>query len=381
MFSSAEYTAPLRGRDYWNEVCTPEYVEWSDWWGTLSYDDKLALCESIDLAYESHDNERITLMRMAQAWQDHHGIVKYKPEYQTSEARNVVRHGIIVTSTPTIQVELPSAVGDADAAMQLIWPDAPVCCDVITNFDEPTYYQEIKIMVQLGSHIALEGPPSVGKDTAVEQLAAEMSQPLVTIGGDGGFRTSDLKGTQQLINGTTYFEVGDYVAAAVNGWWVLITEVNAADPSALMYINRQLAAPYVVNLNGRSFPVHPNFRLFVSYNHGLVGTKPLPQSFKDRFFSVKIPFFTHNALHKRLIAMGMPDTNEYATVTVFGMAMWAAYESGLMRYQVTTRRLIDAVKLIKVGGYDVKKALRAAVLNSIDSPIEYKAAEQVLNNL
>lgn len=173
---------------------------------------------------------------------------------------------------------------DVELTSKMRWPDTPSILMPMANFDEPSWYANMRAMVQCGSHIALEGPPSVGKDTAVEQLAAEIGVPLVTIGGDGGFRTKDLVGAQQIVNGTSFYDVGDYVAAAVNGWWVLLTEVNAADPSALMYINRQLAAPYVVNIGGKSFPVHPNFRLFVTYNHGLAGTKPLPQSFKDRFF-------------------------------------------------------------------------------------------------
>jgi MoxR-like ATPase len=246
----------------------------------------------------------------------------------------------------------------------------------------------MKAMVARGKHIALSGPPGVGKDTAVIQLAAEEGRPLVTIGGDAGFRRRDLVGTPHIANGSSYFEVAEYAAAVVNGWWVLLTEVNAADADALMFINAQLASPYIVTVSGKAYPVHPDFRLFVSYNPGLTGTKPLPQSFKDRFFSVKVPFFSFTQLKSILQAHGMPEADSINNeawpnmIVRFGIQMWDAYTRGQMRYQITTRRLIDAtVLMLDSIEPDVKSALRAAVIAAIDSPVEASTAESILRSL
>lgn len=266
----------------------------------------------------------------------------------------------------------------------LRWPDAPPFIKEMENFDTPRWFGLMRQMVSRGKHIALEGPPGVGKDTAVQQLAAQEGKVLVTIGGDAGFRRRDLVGTAHISNGSSRFEVGEYVTAAIKGWWVLLTEVNAADPDALMYINAQLAPPYIVTIQGRAYPVHPDFRIFVSYNHGLIGTKPLPQSFKDRFFSVKVPFFTEAGLRNRLEALGMSLKPEYelanSIVVQFGLQMWESHLRGQMRYQITTRRLSDALILIDLG-YPAKEALRKAVVSAIDSPVESKAAEKVLDTV
>lgn len=283
------------------------------------------------------------------------------------------------------------------------WPQCPPLCEPMPNFREPSWFQVMKAMVAQGKHIALSGPPGVGKDTAVIQLASEEGRPLVTIGGDAGFRRRDLVGTAHIVNGSSYIEVGEYAAAAINGWWVLLTEVNAADADALMYINAQLAAPYIVTISGKAYPVHPDFRIFVSYNPGLVGTKPLPQSFKDRFFSIQVPFFTADGLRKVLEAHGLPKVDEVRKpemqhtdwqgnitwditwveqIIKFGTAMWEAYEAGRMRYQITTRRLIDATVLMNEGIVDsFSEAIKAAVLAAIDSPVEYKAAQEVLKSI
>ena len=207
----------------------------------------------------------------------------------------------------------------------------------------------------------------------------------MTIGGDAGFRRRDLVGTAHISNGTSRFEVGEYAAAAVNGWWVLLTEVNAADPDALMYINAQLAPPYVVTIQGRAYPVHEDFRIFVSYNHGLIGTKPLPQSFKDRFFSIKATFFTKSQLTRRLQSMGMnflPENERSNGIIIdFGIKMWEAHKNGQMRYQVTTRRLADALLLVNLNEQDAESAIEAAVIAAIDSPVETRAADRVLSDL
>lgn len=299
--------------------------------------------------------------------------------------------------------------------MQMRWPQAPPMIEVMENFDKPVWYDRMRKMVKLGRHISIASPPGVGKDTAVQQLAAEMGMPLVTIGGDAGFRRRDLIGSPQMTNGTSYFNVAEYVAAVVNGWWVLLTEVNAADADALMYINTQLAPPYIAGIEGKAYGVHPDFRLFITYNPGLVGTKPLPQAFKDRFYSIKLGFFTESQLRRRLEAMGMnsehevvirevatgemkrvPRTKLGATdgaedgynwwkwseeIVKFGMQLWEAHERGQVRYQVTVRRLFDAVALVQEYNVDYKEALKDAVIGAIDSPVEAKVAEDILKKL
>lgn len=278
---------------------------------------------------------------------------------------------------------------------QMRWPTAPPILKKKDFFRKPSWFEGMRAMVKLGRHISLASPPGVGKDTAVEQLAAEHGVPLVSEGGDAGLRKKDLVGTQEMVNGTTVFNVAEFAAAAVNGWWASVTEVNAADPDVLLLINKIVETPNIINIHGKMYPVHPNFRLFITYNPGLVGTKPLPQSFKDRFYSIKLSFLGMNELHQRLIAHGMPEETLLVNgdpiskqgwtdqVVKYGMAMWEAHESGRMRYQITVRRLNDAVALMNMEttGGNVKKALRMAVVGAIDSPVEAKVAEKILGEV
>jgi hypothetical protein len=268
---------------------------------------------------------------------------------------------------------------------QIRWPQAPPLVESMGDkFRKPAYFDTMRKMVRLGRHIALQGPPGVGKDTAVQELAAQEGVPLVTVGGDAGFRRRDLVGSAQIAMGQSFLDVAEYAAAVVNGWWCVLSEVNAADADALLYINTQLAAPYVITIAGKAYPVHPNFRLFITYNAGLIGTKPLPQSFKDRFYSIQIPFFNSVQLRSILTAHGMPSHEPWSAMIIsYGLKLWEAHERGQIRYQVTSRRLMDAIALMNSGmvGDDVKRALDLAVVASIDNPLEAKVAKQVLSQV
>ena len=272
----------------------------------------------------------------------------------------------------------------------LLWPDAPPMCEKFDGFRKPADYATITAMVKLGKHISLEGPPGTGKSTAVEEMAVQFSKPLVSVGASAGLRKRDLIGTQEIVNGTSKFAVAEFAAAVVNGWWCKIDEVNAADPDVIMLLNSLTASPYTINIHGMQYPVHQEFRLFVTYNYGLVGTKPLPQSFKDRFYPIKWTFPSEAMLRKILIAHGMPvqDSNDpnvpnwTSYVLAFAQRMWDAHVRGQMRYQISTRRLIDAVALMNAGlCSEVKHALKMAVIQCIDAPMERKAANQILGGL
>jgi nitric oxide reductase NorQ protein len=258
------------------------------------------------------------------------------------------------------------------------WPSPPPFIESMEDkFRKPSWYDTMRVMTDCGRHIALSGPPGVGKDTCVQELAAREGRILVTIGGDGGFRRRDLIGNMQIAAGHSFLDVAEYAAAVVNGWWVLLTEVNAADADALLFINAQLAAPYIITIAGKAYPVHPDFRLFVTYNPGLTGTKPLPQSFKDRFFSIKIPFFNIAELKRVLVAHGAYDDDSTNKIAQFGVDVWRLHERGQVRYQITSRRLMDASVLVQ-NGIDVKEALSLAVVGSIDSPVESDVVSRLL---
>ena len=344
-------------------------------------------------------NRSAWLMRQCDKWFDN---IRVNTEWgDPNRAVNFHYVDVIPQAPKAVGKSIDKKDDNEEIVSELEWPQVPPIIDTMENFQKPSWFEMMATMVNNGSHISLSGPPGVGKDTAVEQLAAREGRPLVAVSGDAGFRRRDLVGTTELFNGASYFSVAEYAAAVVNGWWVLITEVNAADADALLFINSQLAPPYIINIHGKAYPVHKDFRLFVSYNPGLAGTKPLPPAFKDRFFPTKLGFFSEHELTMRLRAWGLPqqaaDDNytmidEGGEVTTaswpkhlikFGMEMWSAHQDkGQMRYQISVRRLIDAITLMRTGATaDIFTAMKAAVIDTIDSQVEAKVAERILREV
>ena len=303
--------------------------------------------------------------------------VTYEPNVSIQamvHATNIVAAPVQATGTAPASAE----VGE----MQFVFQSPASVPAKMDEFIKPNFYERMSAMVSAGRHVALYGPPSTGKDTAVQQLANQEGKRLVTIGGDVGFRKRDLAGSVQISNGVSYFEVAQGARAMIEGDWLLISEVNGADPDALMFLNAALAAPYTVTLAGKTFPVNPNFRLFVTYNLGLIRTKPLPPAFIDRFHSIKVDALTQHQIKTRLQShLGDTSIPEYQIDWIVGFTQHLVemQEDGNIRFYATLRRLLDVAKLMEAG-YDAKKAVEWGMLDSINSPVERKTAELAFRN-
>lgn len=278
----------------------------------------------------------------------------------------------------------------------VVWPDVPPQLTPHPNFVEPKYYRTMKQMVRAGRHIRLAGPPSVGKDTAIKQLAYESGKPLVSLNGSS-LRERHMTGARaQDSSGRSYFLPSSFAHAVVFGFWANITEVNAAESDVLLWLNSITEEPFTIVLNGRMYPVHKEFRLFISYNPGALGTRPLPASLSDRFFPIKLDFHNESTLRKVLQANGMPesdliqDTNSnYIDWTQcllkYTLKLWDLHSEGKTKYQVTVRRCMDVCELMKsfrddgIDGF--KNAIRSALISAIDNPLDAKEAEKLLREL
>ena len=319
------------------------------------------------------------LRRMA-LYCDNFSLTSKGVTYTDVVPQTVIQHA----ETVDAKIAATQATGPTDHAPVIRWPGVPMVADRMENFCKPSWYPRMKMMVEAGRHIMLKGPPGIGKSTAIEQLAAECGKPLVNVASDAGLRRRDLVG-HQLVNGANFL-AAEYVAAAVNGWWAKVDDANAAEPDALMYLNHQLAPPFQVSYYGKSAPVHPDFRLFITYNPGLVGTKPLPPALQDRFFPVKLEFSNAQRLRTLLEANGMPKRDDNLASAVgdwtdlivnYGVACWEQHVKGRCRYQITPRRLMDATTLIK-SGENPKDALEASVVDMVDNLAEARVLKETL---
>ncbi len=270
--------------------------------------------------------------------------------------------------------------GTAKSSTDIVVPPAPNIPDLKTKYEffhKPTYFGRLASKVtQHKLHVSLSGPPGIGKSVAFEVLAIQNIMPLVNINADAGLRA------RQLVGGMTdlgRFEMAQFAAAVVNGWWAKIDEANGADPDAIIFLNSILAPPYQVNINGRSYSVHPNFRLCITYNPGLIGTKPLPDSLKDRLYPFRVKFPETSQLEKMLKGNGLPiEDVKVQQMIIFAAALAKAREEGRCKFDITLRRLIDAWTDVQ-DGFSVYDALYNACVDRIDNVVDAAAVKTVLD--
>lgn len=277
---------------------------------------------------------------------------------------------IVYRAPEGLQAQAPK---EPDLEARLKFPDAPELPKANPKYQMPEWYGRMKAALDAGKHASLAGPPGIGKSSAPEHYFIKRGQPFVVVNGDAGFRRRDIEGTTEIQQGTTFFLVAEFAAAAINGWGCILNEVNAADPDALLFINGILEVPNMVNVHGKAYPVHPDFRLVVTYNPGLVGTKPLPQAFKDRFFPIKLSFPGAEFLRALVVAKtGVSTSAGYmGRLLKYAADCWVLHEKGTLRYQISPRRLFDAVFLLESGiASDLETAIKQGIIEAVDSPAD-----------
>lgn len=260
-------------------------------------------------------------------------------------------------------------VDDFDVTLK--FPPTPPVGKANPKYQMPTWHKRMVAALESGRHVAIAGPPGIGKSTAPEQYFIGKNQPFVVVNGDAGFRRRDIEGSTEIHPGVgSYFKVAEFAAAAINGWGCILNEVNAADPDALMWINGILEVPHMINVHGKAYKVHKDFRLVVTYNPGLIGTKALPQAFKDRFFPIKLGFPPREFLKRLLVAKGgMAEHAGYGErLMTYAEDAWDMHVKGNLRYQISPRRLFDVVFLMDSGvTRDLDEAVKQAIVDAVDS--------------
>lgn len=81
----------LKGVAYDREVCTQEFLDWKKEWQAMSTEEKIHHAEELGVEWEQHETARINLMRAGLAVREHLEIDKYKPQYQSRNARASIR--------------------------------------------------------------------------------------------------------------------------------------------------------------------------------------------------------------------------------------------------------------------------------------------------
>lgn len=147
---------------------------------------------------------------------------------------------------------------------------------------------------------ALEGETAAAKTTAILWVAHQLNQPVIRLNLNGQTDTGELIGRfvpddRPDARSGWRFQEGAIPQAMRNGWWVILDEMNLAEPQVLERLNPVLEEPASLVLSegdGTSFGpggdivVHPSFQLFATLNPAeYAGRSSLSPAFRDRWTS------------------------------------------------------------------------------------------------
>lgn len=146
-----------------------------------------------------------------------------------------------------------------------------------------------------GENVILSGGTGVGKTTHILQLAARIGQPVLRINFNGETRMSDLVGKVQVINGETRWVDGVLPMAMRHGYWLILDEIDFAEPAVLSLLHPVLEEDSMLVLkenNGEIIHRHPKCRIFATANSiggmqerssSYAGTTEMNEAFLDRW--------------------------------------------------------------------------------------------------
>ena len=157
----------------------------------------------------------------------------------------------------------------------------------------------------VGSNVAsnepclLEGETATSKTSIIQFLAHLIQQPVTRINLNGQTDTGELIGRyvpndSENSNVQWVWENGEIIKAMKYGWWVILDEVNLAEPQILERLNSLLektptlkateTSPAIEYGGSSGELVHPSFRIFATMNPAeYSGRIALSPAYKDRW--------------------------------------------------------------------------------------------------
>jgi cobaltochelatase CobS len=228
------------------------------------------------------------------------------------------------------------------------------------KFREPRYARPIAKLIETGRPILLAGPAGCGKTRLFYDIARKAGKNIYRVNFDGGMtpdafmggiRLRSVKNADGPATQETYFQEGPVVKSAREGAWLLLDELDKAQPEYAAALHAMTEDPrnsIVLNDDGgRIVYPHPDFRILATANTlgnmeesslGYYGSSPMNTAFKDRFAIMQVDYSPDEIL----IVNDILDNHDIAEklVKVAKLARQATVEGRLTGTPFSTRRLI-----------------------------------------
>ncbi len=212
-------------------------------------------------------------------------------------------------------------------------------------------------------NILLTGPTGAGKTKMIEQIHALIKKPLIRVNITIESDEDSLMGGFRLQDGATYFSKGPVIQAMEMGATLLLDEMDLGNPMKVMCLQSVLeGVGYLIKKTGEFVKPKEGFKIVATANtkgggdeDGIyIGTQTLNGAMLDRFPLVFECDYPVKSIEVQILNKNIEALNfSMADADVALLVDWASSTrtKGLsfnMEYTISTRRLVDIVKVNKI---------------------------------
>jgi cobaltochelatase CobS len=255
--------------------------------------------------------------------------------------------------------------------------------DHIPELDKNYYFTELTNDIvddlEENKKILLSGHAGCGKTSIFYQLASRINQPVVRVNMNGQTTVGDFVGMYTIKGdeGTVWVD-GVLPLAMKMGWWLIIDEIDCADPSILAVLNSVLEAGGTLTLKEKGHEVvkpHADFRILATANAvGCMadrralyqGTNIMNEAFLDRWRVYHVEYLPKADEIKVLLKkVKKVDAAKAAKMVDVANAVRTSFEKGDLAATFSFRRLMDWAELTVRYNGDVKKAAVNVIFSKV----------------
>lgn len=235
-------------------------------------------------------------------------------------------------------------------------------------------FDDIVFDILENKRVMLIGHTGAGKTSFIEQVAARARYGVLRSNMNGQTTAGDFVGFWTVKGGETIWVDGVLPTAMREGLWLIVDEIDFAEPSILAALTAVLEPQGRLVLKEKGHEIvepHPDFRLFATANavgamsrfrHLYQGANLMNEAFLDRWRVYRIDYLTPEEEADVLVRTLAPYMTRSLADTLAGIAAEcrAAFLREDLSSAFSTRRLIDWAELMLRTG-DPERAAEPAI--------------------
>lgn len=241
----------------------------------------------------------------------------------------------------------------------------------------PQFTSDVLMDIVEKKKVIATGHAGCGKSSLFEQLAARMNQNIMRVNLNAQITIGDFVGMWSVKDGTTEWIDGVLPKAMREGIWLVLEELDFAEPAILSILNTVLESNGKLVLKEKGHEVikpHENFRIFgtantigamQAYRSLYQGTSIMNEAFLDRFRCYHVDYLPAEE-EAKVVAATVPRMTLRVATTIVKVANMV--RESFLKEEVactfSTRRVLDWAELL-VRKKDPIKSAEIAVFSKI----------------